>query len=213
MDGLTVTTVTCNDCYIHNPDCQPVPMATRHRTNRSVSIRKEELRDAALAYLLEHGLAHVSLRPMAAQIGTSARILIFHFTSKEGLLQEVMEELHRRLQSSFLKISEASDPGIAPLKRFWLWATGRTNFRYLRLLYEAQIVAVQNPKEYRLYLKKASSDWQELVYRNLSDAVRSEAMADLCIAVFDGLFLELMTTGERTRLTRAIDRFISMAKQ
>jgi hypothetical protein len=29
--------------------------------------------------------------------------------------------------------------------------------------------------------------------------------------VFDGLFLELMSSGDRRRLTRALDRFISMA--
>lgn len=178
-----------------------------------MSSRKSELRDAALAYLLEHGVANVSLRPMAAQLGTSARILMFHFKSKEGLLQEVLQELHSRLQSSFLRMSSAA-PGSrrdAPLKRFWQWATRKQNLQCLRLLYELQIVAVQNPAEYGRYLKKASLDWQAIVFNTLSESVRSDTMSTLCIAVFDGLLLELINTGDRARLTRALDRFIAMA--
>ena len=37
---------------------------------------------------------------------------------------------------------------------------------------------------------------------------RDPAFATLCVAVFDGLFLELMSTGDRKRTTQAIDRFI-----
>jgi AcrR family transcriptional regulator len=188
---LTVTTVSCNDRYM--------------------SSRKPELRDAALAYLLEHGLAAVSLRPMAIQLGTSPRMLMFHFKSKEGLLQEVLGELHSRLQLSFLRLGKSTRDRVPPLKRFWLWAIGRRNFAYFRLLYEAQIVAAQNPNEYGRYLKKASQDWQALAFQALSESLRSTAMATLCIAVFDGLMLEMINTGDRTRLTQALDRFIAMA--
>jgi AcrR family transcriptional regulator len=180
--------------------------------NRPASNRKEQLRDAALAYLVEHGLTGVSLRPMAAQLGTSARILIFHFKSKEGLMTEVMEELHARLQASFLKLSESPDRSVPPLKRFWLWARDRKNFVYLRLLYESQIVAARNGKQYGRHLKKSSTDWQRLVFQRLSESVRSQELATLCIAVFDGLFLELIVTGDRQRLTRAMDYFIAIAR-
>jgi AcrR family transcriptional regulator len=190
---LTVTIVTCND--------------------RFMSSRKDELRVAALNYLLEHGVANVSLRPMAAQLGTSARILMFHFNSKEGLLQEVLQELHSRLQSSFSRMSsdKSSARRFAPLKRFWNWATKKQNFPYLQLFYEVQIVAAQNPAEYRRYLTKVSLDWQAIAMQALSESVRSEAMSTLCIAVFDGLLLEMINTGDRARLTRALDHFIAMA--
>jgi len=178
-----------------------------------MSSRKLELRDAALAYLLKHGVANASLRPMASQLGTSARILMFHFKSKEGLLQEVLQELHSRLQSSFLKMnaSRFNTRPVAPLKRFWNWATKKETFPLLRLLYEIQIVAAQNPGEYGRYLKKISLDWQAIVFEALSESLRNDAMSTLCIAVFDGLLLELMNTGDRARLTRALDRFISLA--
>jgi AcrR family transcriptional regulator len=189
--SLTVTTVTCN--------------------TRVMSTRKEELLNAALSYLLAHGIANVSLRPMAAQLGTSPRILMFHFKSKERLLQEVMEELQTRLQLSFARISKSDRKAVPPLKLFWSWATEKGNLPYLRLLYEAQITAAQNPKVYGPYLQKVSRDWRDAVLQTLSRSLRSEDLATLCIAVFDGLLLEMIMTGERSRLTGALDKFISLA--
>jgi hypothetical protein len=138
---------------------------------------------------------------------------MFHFKSKEGLMTEVMEELHARLQASFLKLSESADRRVPPLKSFWLWARDKKNFPYLRLLYESQIVAARNGKQYGRHLKKASTDWQQLVFQRLSESARSQELATLCIAVFDGLFLELIVTGDRLRLTRAMDYFIGIARR
>jgi hypothetical protein len=50
--------------------------------------------------LVAHGVTNASLRPMAARLGTSPRMLMFHFTSKEQLVREALERLHARLQSS-----------------------------------------------------------------------------------------------------------------
>ena len=176
-----------------------------------MSSRKEELLDGALSYLVEHGMANVSLRPMAAQLGTSPRILMFHFKSKERLLQEVMEELQARLQSSFVGITKSERRAVPPLRSFWTWATEKRNLPYLRLIYEVQIIAAQNPKVYGPYLQKVSRDWQDVVLQNLSQSSRSEDLATLCIAVFDGLLLEMIMTGDRSRLTGALDKFIALA--
>lgn len=175
--------------------------------------RRKQLRGAALEYLVEHGVAKFSLRPLAAKLGTSPRILMFHFRSKEGLLLDVLEELNARLQASFKMIAEA-DIGRgrkSPIQLFWKWAATEKNFRYLRLLYEVQIIAIQNPTEYGRYLRKSSFDWLAAAMQATSEPLRSESMATLCIAVFDGLFLELMSTGDRNRLTKALNLFVSMA--
>jgi AcrR family transcriptional regulator len=175
-----------------------------------MSTRKDHLLSAAVAHLVEHGVADLSLRPMAAALGTSARMLLFHFGSKERLIQEVLGEVQRRLQASFLALAD-SDTG-PPIKRFWLWATRSEHLPYLRLLYEVQIIAIQNPQAYGPYLEKAASEWLAIAEAALSTSLRSSTMATLCIAVFDGLFLELLITGDRARTTRALDRFIELAR-
>lgn len=174
--------------------------------------RKAELLDAAIAYLLEHGLAGLSLRPLAMEIGTSARLLIYHFESKDGLLVEVLDTLHERLRDSFAKLAAApADPRIGPMfKAFWNWATHEDNYASLKLLYELQMLAVRNPAAYARHIERNPLDWLEQVGAVLPSAERNPAMATLLIAVFDGLFIELMSSGDRRRTTRALDQFIQL---
>jgi AcrR family transcriptional regulator len=181
--------------------------------DRNISVRKRQLLDGTLRYLLDNGIANLSLRPLATELETSPRILMFHFKSKEGLLQEVLAELHTRVVASLQAMhAERSPKQIALLERFWDWATSKKNLPLLRLLYETQIVALQNPAEYGRYLKDISTDWQAVAFETLAAPHQTEAIATLCIAVFDGLFLELMATGERARLTRALKEFIRIVR-
>lgn len=175
--------------------------------------RKQELVEATIGYLVEHGLADLSLRPLAAAAGTSARLLIYHFGSKERLLAEVLDTLQNRLRESFAEVSAAGAEGEAPLRTFWKWATSRRNFASLRLLYELQILAAQNPESYGRYLERNSRDWLELVRTALPPAERTDAMATLLVAVFDGLFLELVSTGDRKRTTDALDEFVRIVRR
>jgi AcrR family transcriptional regulator len=176
--------------------------------------RKEQLLDTLVDCLIERGLNDLSLRPLAAAAGTSARLLVYHFGSKEGLLAEVLERMHLRLRQSFLSMSDEPqrNPTDKPLKTFWRWAISGENYRYLKLLYELQILAAQNPDTYGKYLHRNSAGWVELAKAMLPEEERGDDMATLLIAVFDGLFLELMSTGDRARTTAALDRFISIVE-
>jgi AcrR family transcriptional regulator len=57
------------------------------------------LLDALAAHVLEHGLNTASLRPLAAAAGTSDRMLIYHFGSKDGLIAAILRHLADRMQS------------------------------------------------------------------------------------------------------------------
>lgn len=175
--------------------------------------RKQELVEATIGYLVAHGLADLSLRPLAAATGTSARLLIYHFGSKERLLAEVLEALQTRMRASFSEVSAAATEGEAPLKSFWKWATSKRNFASLRLLYELQVLAAQSPESYGRYLERNSRDWIELVRPALPPAERTDAIATLLVAVFDGLFLELMSTGDRKRTSEALDEFVRIVRR
>lgn len=173
--------------------------------------RKEALVESVVAYLLEHGLADLSLRPLAAATGTSARLLIYHFESKEGLLAEVLETMQTQLRQSFSRLLEQQSgnrQSQLPLKLLWRWAITGRNYPRLKLLYELQILAIQNPATYAQYLQRNAAHWSELILVMLPAPARDPGFATLCGAVFDGLFLEYMSTGDRKRTTQAIDRFI-----
>jgi hypothetical protein len=61
-------------------------------------------------------------------------------------------------------------------------------------------------------MKKAAKAWHDIAYHSMSEARRSSKMATICIAVIDGLLLELIATGDRRRLGNALKMFIAMAR-
>jgi AcrR family transcriptional regulator len=179
-----------------------------------MSMRKALLLDSLIAYLVRRGVADVSLRPMAAAVGTSARLLIFHFGTKERLLLEVLDEMQARLQRSLSELLQEPGPThSAPLRLFWDWALKDANFAQLRVLYQLHILAAQDHKTYGRFLKRNSVNWLDSVQAVLKPSQRSPAFSTLIVAVFDGLFIEVMSTGDRRRTSAAIDEFIAMARK
>ncbi|QBB71256.1 TetR/AcrR family transcriptional regulator [Pseudolysobacter antarcticus] len=177
--------------------------------------RKQELVENLLDYLLQNGVADLSLRPMAAAVGTSARLLIFHFGSKEKLVAEVLAEMQARLQISFARLS-AVKPGarrVPLLRAFWDWALAKENYGHLRLLYQLQTLATQENAVYAGYLKGNAMNWLELIQAALPQPQRNSTLATLFCSVFDGLFIEFMSTGDRKRTTAAIDLFVDLARK
>ena len=169
--------------------------------------------DELIPYLMRHGLADLSLRPMAAAAGTSARLLIFHFGTKEDLLAEVLQEMQARLRRSFTSMSARSSGREGSLLRvYWDWALEKKNFDYLSLLYQLHLLALQSPKKYARYLERNSLNWLEWVQGKLPTERRDPVLATLILAVFDGLFIALMDSRDRRRTTRAMDAFIRMAQ-
>lgn len=193
---LTVTLVTCNDCYM-------------------ISTRKQELVEASLDYLIENGVAGLSLRPLADAIGTSARLLIFHFGSKEALLAEVLGALQVRLQAGLVEMASASahaQKGSSLFERFWRWATVPANLRLLRLGLEVQILALQDPQMFSKKVRESSTAWMDLILHSLPEQARTPATATLFTALFDGLVLDLLATGDRKRTTDTVIRFVDLMR-
>jgi AcrR family transcriptional regulator len=54
------------------------------------SARKRQLLDAAYDYVIERGLTELSLRPLAEAIGSSPRVLLYLFGSKDDLVQALL---------------------------------------------------------------------------------------------------------------------------
>lgn len=55
------------------------------------SISRETLLPLMADFVLENGLGAASLRPLAKAAGTSDRMLIYHFGSKERLIEELLD--------------------------------------------------------------------------------------------------------------------------
>src|SRR4051794_11246311 len=82
--------------------------------------KRDDLTEAATDYALAHGLIGLSLRPLAAELGTSDRMLIYHFGSKDELVAAVLASSNNRSKA----IINAMEPS-ASLRQavLDLWAT------------------------------------------------------------------------------------------
>jgi AcrR family transcriptional regulator len=134
-------------------------------------------------------------------------MLLHYFGSKEALIAEVMEQVQKRLRDSFQELLDQPQTKEGLLPRFWRVLSSRKNQPFLRLLFEVQMLALQNPRRYRRYLSRTSKSWQRLIERALPVKGRTAATATLYNAVVDGLLLELLSTGDRRRTSRALALF------
>jgi AcrR family transcriptional regulator len=135
-------------------------------------------------------------------------MLLHYFGSKEALIAEVMEQVQARLEAAFQDLAaNRGAAGRTLLQDFWVVLSARSNQPALRLLFEVQMLALQNPKRYRRYLSRASANWRELIDRALPSRQQSAASATLYTAVIDGLLLELLSTGDLKRTSRALNLF------
>lgn len=178
-----------------------------------------QLRTALLGsiveYVLTTGLADLSLRPLAAAVDASPRTLLYHFGSKDELVRAVFGEVSRRqarLLDAWYERSAEHDARTL-LLRAWQWLTAPRHDRLLRLLFETYGLALQDRKRHALFLRSTSNDWIAPFARILEtrgfSRERSAALATLLVAVMRGLLLDVLATGERTRIDRAFRSFIN----
>src|SRR4051794_20419256 len=72
---------------------------------------KARMLAAVLAHVAEHGLGDLSLRGPAAEIGTSPRMLIYHFGSKEQLLVEIVQAMEQQQRAGFADLVAELEDG------------------------------------------------------------------------------------------------------
>jgi len=178
---------------------------------------RARLLDAAVGYAREHGLGDVSLRELAAAIGTSHRMLIYHFGSKEGLLAAVVQAVEAE-QREFLA-GLAADPAIGPveaMRAMWRRIADPGLWPSERLFFEVYGQALQDRPGTEGFLDRITEDWVDLAaeYSVQLGAPRETARADarLSVAVGRGLLLDLLATGDRAQADRAFERFIDLCQ-
>lgn len=172
---------------------------------------RSRLREAAIDYVLENGLADSSLRPMAEAIGTSARMLVYHFGSREGLMREVLAGLREREDARIAAWWEKG-PALRTLPEFvrWLWKRLGTHeaMPALRLVFELYALALRHPEQYPGVLEDPVAYWQQLTRRA---GMRTDAAtATLLLAATRGLALDLAATGQRARVGKALALLCTM---
>jgi AcrR family transcriptional regulator len=174
---------------------------------RNPSIRAR-LRDQAVDYVLSHGVADLALRPLARALKTNARMLVYHFGSREGLMREILSRLREledtRIQAWF-QSGEKPRTMLEFLSWYWKRLSAPRARPAVRLIFELYALALKNPRAYPGILEDPLAYWQKLTARACLSAKADGVEATLLLAATRGLLLDLLATGNRARVERAIE--------
>jgi AcrR family transcriptional regulator len=173
--------------------------------------RRAKTLAAAADYVLEHGLAGLSLRPLASALGTSTRMLLYDFSSKEELIMAVLTEIRRReaaMLAAYARASSASGPEL--VRAVWAWASSAERAPFMRLFFEVYTDAMAHPGTYSRQGQAMVTQWLDQFGAALAGAPADAASATLAIAVLRGLLLDRLSTGDTQRTDRAIELFTQL---
>jgi AcrR family transcriptional regulator len=177
------------------------------------SARKVELLEAAYRYALEHGLAHLSLRPLATAIGSSPRVLVFLFGNKDGLVRAVLARARADELAMLGRLSGSGDPATvglaAAVERLWDWLAAPDHRQLLTLWAEAYASSLVEPGgTWGGFAAATVHDWLTVLaaYQPAGDRDTPDGVArrTLALAVLRGALLDLLATGDHARVTAAV---------
>lgn len=185
------------------------------QTEESPPTPRDRLLIAARDRLLEKGIGHSSLRQIAAEVGTSHRVLIYHFGSREGLLEAIVEQMENeecRLLDAMVANEGASllDQGMA----YWSHIVEEVADRGT-LYFELAARAMNSPDLDSALRRPNVSKWVDsltmLWEREGYDAVEARKCAHVNLAVARGLLHEFLFTRDRQVVDEAMLTFATAA--
>jgi AcrR family transcriptional regulator len=183
---------------------------------RAPSPRHSELLELAYQYVLEHGLADLSLRPLAGSIGSSPRVLLFLFGSKDGLVRALLARARTdelALLDRARRDKKSND--LADIVRTtWSWLAAREHRALLTLWAQAYARSLTEPDgPWAGFARQTVEDWLGVLAAGQSPKRRRTAAGaaerSLALAVLRGSLLDLLATDDLDRTTAAVHRHLS----
>jgi AcrR family transcriptional regulator len=174
---------------------------------------RDALLGRAIGHFAEHGVGDTSLRALAEAIGTSHRMLIYHFGSRDGLLAAVVDTVEQGARDTLAQMVEAAkadpDPTEAGL-RYWHLVTDDA-LVYGPLFFELSshaMLGLPHTAGLRDRLVSTWLDAVEAMWRARGvPRKRAREQARLDLAVARGLLHDLLLTGEREQVDATMKRY------
>jgi AcrR family transcriptional regulator len=176
---------------------------------------RQHLLEAAIEYVHERGISDLSIRTLAAALGTSHRMLIHHFGSKEGLWIAIVQAVEQRQRDALQNF--LPDPDRPLGEAMWDWwrhISDPSLWPNARLFYELYGQALQGRPHTVAMLDGVVEDWLDPITDiNLGLGVPprlARAHARIGLAITRGLLLDLLATGDVAGVDDAMKAFITL---
>jgi AcrR family transcriptional regulator len=152
------------------------------------SARREELAALAIEYALDHG--PIDLRPLAAAIGTSDRMLLYHFADKDDLVATVLRTSNDRSVEAVRAMPRSRSVRTAVID-LWQVSTSNESDRCHRIYVEAAALGLLGCQPYASVVREANERWVDALADHLVAAGCTRARARGAIALLDAAFMGL----------------------
>jgi len=177
-----------------------------------VTSPREDLLAKIVLHYAEHGIRDTSLRSLAAAIGTSQRMLHYHFGSREDVLVAVIDAIAGGQAEQIGRLFDSEpDPVIAGERNWAATVDGAMGFGALWFElathamrhepYAAQLAEVMVTAQLREFTR---------LYAKRTTPAHARRLARLTLAVGQGLIFDLLIDGDRAAADEAVREFSRM---
>jgi AcrR family transcriptional regulator len=180
------------------------------------SARRAELLELAYQYAVSRGRTEMSLRPLARAVGSSPRVLLYLFGSKDGLVAALLARARADELALLEEVQldqaqrDGGEPGLAVAAgRIWSWLADDAHRGLLTWWVDGYARSLAEPDgPWAGFAAATVADWlvvlaaaQPAGHRD-TDAGLAERT--LVLAVLRGALLDLLATGDTRRVTSAV---------
>jgi AcrR family transcriptional regulator len=170
--------------------------------------KKQALLEQCLEAAIASGVIDFSINTIAKNIGTSGRMLVYHFGSKQELERQVITLLEIRLREKLWSFETAAlgtgDALATILLAMWQHLTSPEMYGLLKLTMDLNQRAIQGDVATQHFLERENQQWVESLALLTNDKTTALALLHL----FQGAILDFLTTGNAERGQQSIKRFV-----
>jgi len=171
-------------------------------------------RDELLARIVDevahHGLGDRSLRDLADAVGSSHRMLLYHFGSRHGLVTAIVEAVEASQRSALTDLAAVAEPGSPSdtIRRTWASLISPELRPFIQLFYEAVAYAARHEGA------SFTTPWLD----SAAEAARRLGLEDdpvgarLGVAVIRGLLIDVITGDQPGEATAALELFVDLVE-
>ena len=181
-------------------------------TDRPLPSARDDLLDRIVASAAENGLSDVSLRDLGAAVGTSHRMVNYHFGSRAGLVAAVVGRIEAQQREALQAIAaEATSPS-AIVAAQWEQLSDPAMAPFVRLFFEVVAAALFERPGTEGFLDGLTTPWLDVAGEigERLGAGTDEADLRLGVAVMRGLLLDAVASGDSAAATASLNRFLRM---
>jgi AcrR family transcriptional regulator len=175
-----------------------------------MGIARDELLERIVGEVATNGLADRSMRELAAGVGSSHRMLLYHFGSRDGLVAAIVAATEAAQREALRELATETDSPADLVRALWARVSAPELRPFVRLFFETLATQARTPGA----ATDPTSDWLDTVHDLGGGVGRGSDDTDtrLGIAVTRGLLIDVLATGDVDAATASLERYLDLAE-